>query len=57
MKVWIVECISMMASNDTCWWIDKTFDSEQKANNYVDNKLENEVGEEFNWMITEIEVE
>lgn len=57
MKVWIVECISMMASNDDCWWIDKTFDSEQKANSYVDNKLENEVGEEFNWMITEIELE
>lgn len=59
MKVYIVEALSN-SEYDNISWIDKTFDSLEKADQYVDNKLlyEGCLDEEcHSYIITEQEVE
>lgn len=60
MKVYIVEAMRSL-DYENLSWIEKTFDSEEKASEYVDDQIAAEDGcgeyEQHSYIITEQEVE
>lgn len=55
MKVWIVEASRL--DTDDIWWVDKVFDSKEKADKYNEDKGEDIKFDEYVYLVTQKELE